>query len=494
MRWAAHLLACAATAAGCSTQRVPQFNPVDRGHEPPVCDGGPLLAVTPQVIDFGGVVAFTSTTQVVAVTSCSNEDLTLTPSIGGSQAGLFSVDRPEGVAFSVPANGSVALKVSYAPVDVLAAAPLDTAILTLADENGGKLVVSLQGSALPSGLTFSPDGIAFDILAPGDSETLSTRLTNMGRTAVIVPPLSILNVSSPPGFALAADSWSGGALGAGEGRDVRVTYAPPAFNNIYMAEVTVGSDLLDSLPLFGEVAAPIPPAMSCAIESCTWCPLELDFGWVSLATSKMLSLSCQNTSVPDLILGFSTDDPAFTAMVDPASPSPASAAQPLKSGETVTIDVIYAPPLPVADEGTVTITTNRLPVGASVTVTGVGFTTELGPCELEVTPADGIGLGLVEVGASADGGFVVTNVGTHECLVNTFAIASDCTQAFGITNSVAGQRLSTDGGGDDYPNSLIIPVSLTPSDAGLYSCYFNIDLDAGQPPFAAYVWGRGVAD
>jgi hypothetical protein len=505
MRWVAHLLATAAMAAGCTTPLAP-LKPVDGGGGWDICDGGPLLAVSVPSIDFGDVVAFTTATQVVTVSNCSNQDLMLTPSIGGPRAGVFSLDRPEGVAFSVPAYQSVALNVTYAPMDwgLPAQFTEDSATVALADENRGALLVALRGKWLSSGLVFSLPGLDFGFLAPGESRTSSIWLINSSDATLDVPTLNVWSFDLPPRFSLAPDSWNGGILAPGDEREVKVTFSPPAIPNSYAAALMVGSFTGIWATLAGQVAL---PALSCSLDplSCTfgrggYCPpcadnaCALDFGWVPLNASRTLSMVCVNTGGPDLVLDISADDAVFKAQVDPDSPSPASTASPLTWQGYVLIDVAYTPTSLGASEGTVTVTANQGAAVESATATGVGFTTDLGPCDLAVTPVEGIGLGLVQVDTTADGGFVITNVGTSECLLDAFTITSGCEAAFGIPSSLAGQRLSTDGGGDDYPNSMIIPVSLTPPDAGLYSCYFDIDLDAGQPPFAAYVWGRAVAD
>jgi hypothetical protein len=504
MRWAASLLATVTVAAGCAAPVAP-LKPVDGGGGWDLCDGGPLLALSATSIDFGKVVAFTMATQVVTVSNCSNQDLTLTPSLGGPQAGLFSLDRPEGVAFAVPAYQSVELRVTYAPMDWVLGAQFkeDLATVTLADENRGALLVDLRGKWLSSGLVFSQPGLDFGFLAPDESRTSSVRLTNTGHTTLTVPTLSVWSFDLPSSFSLARDSWNGGVLAPGDGREVKVTFSPPAVPNSYAAALTVGPFTGIWLPLAGAVAL---PALTCRIRYC-WghggpygcdpCPnndCTLDFGWVQRGDAGWSGIVCDNSGGPDLVPEVSVvGDPAFQAQFNTSWGVP-SAAQPLAYGERALIDVTYTPSELTSNSATVSITAPGLMVPATITLTGVGFTTDLGPCDLAVTPAEGVGLGLVKVDTSADGGFVVTNVGTSDCLVNAFSITSGCEAAFGIPASLAGQRLSTDAGGDDYPNSMIIPVSLTPADAGLYSCYFNIDLDAGQPPFAAYVWGRGVAD
>ena len=75
------------------------------------------LQANPQTVDFGQVVVHSSPVQVVTLTNQSNLDIGVTPAaIAGPQASLFGVDRAAGTQFTVPANQSVQMHVTYSPL------------------------------------------------------------------------------------------------------------------------------------------------------------------------------------------------------------------------------------------------------------------------------------------------------------------------------------------------------------------------------------------
>jgi hypothetical protein len=318
----------------------------------------------------------------------------------------------------------------------------------------------------------------FGVVAVGNSKTLAAGARNSGQLTLSVPPLQILNLESPPGFTVEDGSWPGGELAPGESQKVRITFAPPAMNMIYESVLVPGTVFADQLPLLGLVGA---PSLSCVST-------PLDFGWVVLNDQALLQLTCTNTGWAEEILDFSTDHPAFSAVADPASPNQASAAQPLGRGQSVLIDVVYAPVVTNHDAATLTIGSNWQQT-YTVALSGVAFSRDLGPCSLSLDPPD-YEFPLLQVGQTASESFILTNVGLSECLVDAFTISTDCSSIFSIPAGVASQRLATQGG-NTYSDTLTIPVSFTPVDAGNNACDFTLDIDAGQPPVDVWIGGRG---
>jgi hypothetical protein len=484
------LIGAAVLCAGCLRQ-VAQLNPFDAGPDVAFeCDGGPWVTVSPAAVEFGSVVGLTTAMKVVRVSNCATEDVQLKPSLGGLQGQLFGVEPPPGVEFTVPASQSVALRVTYSPADAPTSGggTPDTATLILATRVGGTLPIPLQGTALPSGLVwgtpdggeiyYSGSGLDFGAVPVGGSKTLTARATNTGPVTISIPPFSIVNFESPPGFTIADESWPGGELAPGESRVVKVTYTPPAKNTIYLSVLVPGSVWSDDLLLLGLVGT---PSFSCV-------PTPLDFGWVALNGKAILQLTCVNTGWAEEILDFSTDHPAFSAVVDPASPNPASAAQPLERSQSVLIDVVYAPVVTNNDVATLTIGDNWQQTSA-VALAGVAFSRDLGPCSLSLDPPNWE-FPLLQVGETSTESFILTNVGLFECLVDAFDISSDCPSSFSIPAGVASQRLATQGG-NSYSDALTIPVSFTPVDAGNNACDFTVDIDAGQPPIDVWIGGHG---
>jgi hypothetical protein len=97
-------------------------------------------------VDFGGVTAHDSAEEVLTLGNCTSLDIDATPmAISGPQSSLFTIDRGLGMSFTVPAQTSVGVVVSYAP---LSASSSDSATLVIDESVGGTLNIPLQGHGL----------------------------------------------------------------------------------------------------------------------------------------------------------------------------------------------------------------------------------------------------------------------------------------------------------------------------------------------------------
>lgn len=346
------LLCASLLGAGCLTQ-VAQLAPVpDSG---PELDGGPMLCnggVTPQEVNFGGVLVHSQATQIVTLTNCGNLDVGVTPSaIFGPQAALFTIDSPAGAPFTVRANESMSMGVTYAPD---APSTLDTAWFALTVSQGTPVLIDVQGQGLQGGLKIFPVPLNFAFIQRGHSVTLTLHLMSVGNETISVPPPSIVNDDMPPAFSIASGSWGGGDLAPGQTADVNITFTPNSGSGC-TGELVLGA-LFDGVPLNGSCGG---PAISCT-------PRMLGFGVTSTGFPSALPLVCTNTGtdVPDhpeaglVLSGLMTDSPYFSAQVDPQSMFPASEAQPLAATQWVLIDVVYAPTQAENDTGTLTIHSN----------------------------------------------------------------------------------------------------------------------------------------
>jgi hypothetical protein len=429
------------------------------------------LQAMPQTVDFGSVVVHSSPVQAVTLTNQSNLDIGVTPAaIAGPQASLFSVDKAAGTTFTVPANQSVQMNVTYSP---LAPSMSDTANLALALSEGGNIVIDMHGIALQSGLKITPIPLNFAFVQPGNSVTQALHLSNVGNENITVTSASIVDPGSPAAFSIASGSWSGGQLAPGESKDVNVTFSP-SVKTQYTGELDVSST--DSTNI-------VPVALTGfgggAIISCA--PLNLDFGTVAANIGTTLPVICTNTGsdVPNhpeagvILSTLTSDNTVFAGQVDPGSINPASKTQPLAAGQSVEIDVIYTPVATANDKGTLKINSNATD-GTSLappTVSMTGSAILLPPCTYTVTPGS-VNFGQVKPGTQIPGGFVITNTGANECLVTGLNLSAGTQNVFTLASGpVTSQKLSglaqTPPGTN--PTQLNVNVDFAPQQTGSYS-------------------------
>jgi hypothetical protein len=445
------------------------------------------LVASPQAVNFGQVVVHSSPGQMVTLTNSSNLDIGVTPTaIGGPQASLFSVpDKPAGVQFNVPANQSVQMNVIYSP---LAPSELDSANLTLALTAGGSIPITMQGTALQSGLKITPTPLNFAFVQPGDSVTLPLHLANVGNETLTVTSVSVVDPGTPASFSIANNSWRGGQLAPGTSQDVNVTFSPSILAQ-FTGELDVSST--DSTNI---VPVTLQGFGGGAIINCGTPPLALDFGTVAVGIGASLPVICTNvgTDVPNhpeagvILSTLATNSTVFSAQVDPNSLDTASATQPLAAGHSVQIDAIYTPTQTAMDTGTLKInsnvTDNTQVAPPTVALSGNAIF-EL-PCTYSITP-QAVQFGEVRPNTTVTGGFTINNLGPNECLVTGLGLGADTQTAFTLlSGTVTSQRLSPPGvAGTQYPTSLQVNIQFAPKQSGSYSGSVRFTISDPTAPY-----------
>jgi hypothetical protein len=481
MRWAVALVGGVVLHfAGCSTQTrsLVDAGP-DAGPDGGLACNGALIAM-PSSIEFGGTAIQTSATQILTLSNCGTLDIGAIPEILGPQQALFGLDRPMGVSLTVPAMQSVQLRLTYSP---LVASGRDEATLVLTMSDGGMLQIPLLGEALQSGLQILPGPLDFGVVPWGSALTMPLYFKDVGNATVTVPTLSVVNDNAIPGYEINQGSWPGGDLAPGESQEVDVTFQPKQVD-WYSGAVVFGSDETSKVALTGYGGGPV--------INCT--PLKLDFGNVNTGASATLPVVCTNMGrdvpgKPEWGLIFTlvaTDNPLFTVQSDPDAGDEGTFAQPLPALQSVQFDVTYAPAPSQNGEdlGTLTIQSNA--TDGTATLPPQIKLSGGGPCTLQLYPTS-MDFGQVPVGSTASGGITLTNIGGLECLVSELALGSPCSSSFDLPNPPsAPQAIAADGG------ALSIRIDFTPSDAGSYSCSFDVQAGVGVPAISVPIVAQGI--
>jgi len=226
--------------------------------------------------------------------------------------------------------------------------------------------VALRGHAVAWGLVVSPTGLEFGFTTGPNPNTRCISLTNIANVPIhLTADPAVLNVDStgelsPAGpFQPAAPSWPDKDTQGGPGEILLlcVTFTPVGCPSKFMGEIDISTDDASE----SNIKIPLTGFSGGAVVLCS--PQGLDFGLNACGTPWTLSVLCTNIgqNVPgdpggNLVvwgLSFQNSDPAFTAAFDRPPPDAGLAA-----GESVKIDVTFAPTQPGAHSDTLLIFTN----------------------------------------------------------------------------------------------------------------------------------------
>ena len=252
------------------------------------------LTVDPQLVDFGTVVADTSLTKQIVLTNASDLDLTLTPSaLSGPAAQLFSIDQ-QTTPIVLARNSSATLHAMFAPATPSGGAE-DTANFTLSLSTGAPVVITLQGIAVATGLSVTPNPLDFNFAQPGQQLTKALHIQNLGGQPVSISSIAVTDPGAGQVFALANGQATMLTVAAGQTVDVNVTFSPTGSQQ-YTGELQIASN--DNLPL---QAIPLMGYGGGAAITCT--PLTLNFATVPAGFAVTLPVICTNTGSDVLLSG-----------------------------------------------------------------------------------------------------------------------------------------------------------------------------------------------
>ncbi|MHB8419636.1 MAG: choice-of-anchor D domain-containing protein [Myxococcales bacterium] len=421
------------------------------------------VQVVPEALDFGRVVIHTSWPKSITLTNASAAAVTVTLSaVQGSDASLFTLGTlPQ--ATMAPGQTET-LTVVYAPI-VVSSAP-STAFFSISECAGcAALPISLRGQPVDTGLSVTPNPLDFGFVPLSSAGVVkSITLANVANRDIHFATLPLLDTGHPAA-AFSPSGWPAFplTLHAGQSQAIAVAFAPTALEE-FTGSITFYSDD----PQATQVTVPLDGTGGGPTISCL--PASLSFGQVALGAPVTQQLLCTNVgqdvpgnpaSALQLTALTVKGDAAFSARFDATPP-----ASGLASGQSLVIDVTYAPSLAQADQGTLHIASND-GVTPDTAVPLAGTAVSLPPCDFAVAPQGGLSFGLVEAGKSLQLPFAVRNLGNGDCLVAGLALTAASDPSFSLPQGqVPSQILSYPGNPQGAPSSLTVPVQFAPQAAG----------------------------
>jgi uncharacterized protein with LGFP repeats len=235
----------------------------------------------------------------------------------------FSVVSGPAAGTVVPAGGSVAVTLRFAPTDAGQA----SAVLSLVTTAGETVRFDVHGLATRPGIAAAPASAAFGDVPTGLASLQTVTIVNTGTA-----PFQLGSVTGPSaaGFTV-TPSWDGAGgtvLAPQESAAVALTYAPTAAGPVSDRLTVTGT--LSAAEGGGPVSLSVPVTAT-AIQGAPHLqlPAGLDFGSVPVGSSKTLPFEIDNTgNVPLTITKakapagvFSTTDPISEGLVIPPGSS-----------------------------------------------------------------------------------------------------------------------------------------------------------------------------
>ncbi|HTN51520.1 MAG TPA: choice-of-anchor D domain-containing protein, partial [Anaeromyxobacter sp.] len=301
----------------------------------------PAIAFAPSTLAFGTVTVGTTAQQTAQIRNTGTAPLSVTaiaPCSGTSGEFTWSPAAP----FSVSAGQSMALTVTYAPIDV----DVENGCLAVSSDDPSSPVANLgltaQGAAVPTpAVALVPSSLDFMTVQIGATATLTTQIQNGGGAPLDVTAIAACSGTSPE------FGWSPAApitVAPGQAATLSVTYAPidagPDNGCLALSTDDPNHATID-LGLAG-VGQAVTTAPAIALV-----PPALDFGAVNVGGQAMRTAQVQNTGTAALdvssITACSGTSAEFTWT--PSGPFTVS------PGQEATLTVTYAPTDVGADTG-----------------------------------------------------------------------------------------------------------------------------------------------
>jgi len=325
----------------------------------------PLISVAPPSLDFGNVQVSGSSSITLAVSNTGSGTLNISNITKGGSGAAFYTFSP--ATLDVPAGQSRNLTVTFSPT----VEGQTDASLTLTTNEVGRptVVVALSGYGGRPTASLSPSALAFDGVRVGATKLKTVRLTNTGRT-----PLVISSAPTSNSTFFTYQGPSSATINAGSFIDFQVAFAPTA-NISYSGTLTITSNATNSPTTLSLTGFGANPELNLN-------PTSIFFGDVRVGTdSAQVPVTISNTGNAEFIVQSLPVQGPFAVSLRAGDALPKT----VVAGSPFTFDVVFRPSAEGPGTGTVSILTdlNTTPT-PKVTLSGTGTVAkiELSPVAL----------------------------------------------------------------------------------------------------------------
>ena len=205
----------------------------------------PAATVAPTTLSFGSVTTgTTSAAQTITVTNTGLSSVTVSSATStGGDASLFLVTN--NCTAAVPAGGSCTISVRFAPTST--GAKSANVVVT---HSAGSASVAVSGTGTAPATTLTPNSLSFGNVLVGNSQRLSTTLTNSGSTTLSITSITVTGTDfvRPPG---GANNNCGTSLAAGASCGISVRFSPTTGGSKSGSLQVVTATSTQTVPLTG---------------------------------------------------------------------------------------------------------------------------------------------------------------------------------------------------------------------------------------------------
>ena len=312
--------------------------------------GQPVTAALklPQT-DFGNVQV--SGTGSATVTATAVRPVTVN---AVSTSAPYAVATAPKLPVTLAAGATLRVKVNFSPT----APGSFTGALNFSVTDGGTrvtLAAGLQGTGTRPGFAGTPSTLDFTDVPVGSSKTLAGSFTNTGTANETVS-----SVTLPTGpFTVAGVPAAGTVVAPGQSVNVSVTYTPTAAGTNSSSLSVTGPDGTGTVQLSANAVA--------GVKALTITPSSLSFGSVATGASATLTLTVANTGNLNVTI-MKAAPPTLPFVVH----TPLAEGQVLAPGESVQVQVTFAPTAAGTFTGQYAITSDDGSGSHTVPITGTG--------------------------------------------------------------------------------------------------------------------------
>lgn len=436
------------------------------------------IRVEPSAVDFGVVEVDSEKTRTIEVRNVSSTPvgIRLTGEPTSSPVFLFVADRTR-----IPPGASATIAVTFSP---RTSGAVSTQLSISHDRPGLDSVrVSVTGLGYQPGWEVTPDRLDFGRVVVGSSETLTTTLRNnsMVEASIEFPDSNSTRLCDDPG----PQEFCVRVLGAAVGEDRRFNLNPdePLQLEVQFTPRVAGTRSQGSFTLKACASRTCEIRVDLdgfGVETGLRCrPSRVDFGQVNPGASSRQTVTCENVSgEPMTILGWSIvegSDPAFTA-----NPSRREV---LDEGESIEVNVVYAPSSLGEASAVLSLEIDfEHPVLRKIAVDLVGSG---GGPSISIWPPV-LDFGRVALIAPARRTLLITNVGFAPLTIIDIA----------VDTAGSGSFSSVDAGGDVLQpgESKAVTIRFSPTAVGSVQSEIRlISNDSSQGALQAIARGEGVS-
>ena len=281
-------------------------------------------------------------------------------------------------------------------------------------------------------LTASASSLNFGSVTDGTTSQQSLTLKSTGTSPVTISSDSI----SGTGFSVGAVTLPA-TLSPGQSLTLTVSFAPKTVGSS-SGQLTVSSNSSSGSTMTVSLSGSGVPATSGSVLSVS--PGSLAFGNVADGSSQVLNVTLSSTGTSSLVINSASVSGTGFSLIAGSWP------QTLASGQSLTVQVKFAPTVVASQTGALTISSNSSNGATSqVVLTGSG----IGSPQIAINPT-AVSFGTVDVGVAATKTVTLTSTGTTSLTVSS--------------GSVTGSGFSLSGG--------TFPLSLNPGSTAMLTIKF----------------------